>query len=107
MVATSTDFEFGATVGAGTVAGTSLACASSNVSPFANKQSQCLHLYVHFHAACLFIKLVADYPALSVDRAGGGNPLYAEDTPNQVFLIWCAPIQEFLNWCVTNQDQPL
>ena len=56
---------------------------------------------------------VADYPALSVDRAGGGNPLYVEDTPNQVFLIWCAPIQEFLirctpiqeflNWCVTNQ----
>ena len=56
---------------------------------------------------------VADYPALSVDRAGGGNPLYAEDTPNQEFLIWCAPIQEFLirctpiqeflNWCVTNQ----
>ena len=36
---------------------------------------------------------LADYPALSVDRAGGGNPLYAEDTP----------IQEFLNWCVTNQ----
>ena len=50
---------------------------------------------------------VADYPALSVDRAGGGNPLYAEDTPNQEFLIWCAPIQEFLNWCVTNQDQSL
>ena len=25
---------------------------------------------------------VADYPALSVDRAGGGNPIYAEDTPN-------------------------
>ena len=58
-------------------------------------------------------KVVADYPALSVDRAGGGNPLYAEDTPNQEFLIWCAPIQEFLirctpiqeflNWCVTNQ----
>ena len=58
-------------------------------------------------------KKVADYPALSVDRAGGGNPLYAEDTPNQEFLIWCAPIQEFLirctpiqeflNWCVTNQ----
>ena len=56
---------------------------------------------------------IADYPALSVDRAGGGNPLYAEDTPNQEFLIWCAPIQEFLirctpiqeflNWCVTNQ----
>ena len=40
---------------------------------------------------------LADYPALSVDRAGGGNPLYAEDTPNQ----------EFLNWCVTNQDQSL
>ena len=52
-------------------------------------------------------KVVADYPALSVDRAGGGNPLYAEDTPNQEFLIWCAPIQEFLNWCVTNQDQSL
>ena len=50
---------------------------------------------------------LADYPALSVDRAGGGNPLYAEDTPNQEFLIWCAPIQEFLNWCVTNQDQSL
>ena len=50
---------------------------------------------------------VADYPALSVNRAGGGNPLYAEDTPNQEFLIWCAPIQEFLNWCVTNQDQSL
>ena len=57
---------------------------------------------------------LADYPALSVDRAGGGNPLYAEDIPNQEFLIWCAPIQEFLirctpiqeflNWCVTNQD---
>ena len=57
--------------------------------------------------------ILADYPALSVDRAGGGNPLYAEDTPNQEFLIWCAPIQEFLirctpiqeflNWCVTNQ----
>ena len=57
--------------------------------------------------------LLADYPALSVDRAGGGNPLYAEDTPNQEFLIWCTPIQEFLirctpiqeflNWCVTNQ----
>ena len=47
---------------------------------------------------------VADYPALSVDRAGGGNPLYAEDTPNQEFLIRCTPIQEFLNWCVTNQD---
>ena len=30
---------------------------------------------------------VADYPALSVDRAGGGSPLYAEDTPNQEFLI--------------------
>ena len=50
---------------------------------------------------------IADYPALSVDRAGSGNPLYAEDTPNQEFLIWCAPIQEFLNWCVTNQDQSL
>ena len=50
---------------------------------------------------------LADYPALSVDRAGGGNPLYAEDTPNQEFLIWCAPNQEFLNWCVTNQDQSL
>ena len=58
-------------------------------------------------------QVLADYPALSVDRAGGGNPLYAEDTPNQEFLIWCAPIQEFLirctpiqeflNWCVTNQ----
>ena len=47
---------------------------------------------------------IADYPALSVDRAGGGNPLYAEDTTNQEFLILCAPIQEFLNWCVTNQD---
>ena len=32
----------------------SLACVSSNVSPFANKQSQCLHLYVYFHT-CLFI----------------------------------------------------
>ena len=41
---------------------------------------------------------VADYPALSVDRAGGGNPLYAGDTPIQEFLIWCAPIQEFLIW---------
>ena len=38
---------------------------------------------------------VADYPALSVNRAGGGNPLYAEDTPNQEFLIRCTPIQEF------------
>ena len=53
------------------------------------------------------VKSLADYPALSVDRAGGGNPLHAEDTPNQEFLIWCAPIQEFLNWCVTNQDQSL
>ena len=53
------------------------------------------------------MRTLADYPALSVDRAGGGNPLYAEDTPNQEFLIWCAPIQEFLNWCVTNQDQSL
>ena len=32
---------------------------------------------------------IADYPALSVDRAGGGNPLYAEDTPIQEFLIRC------------------
>ena len=47
---------------------------------------------------------VADYPALSVDRAGGGNPLYAEDTPNQEFLIWCAPIQEFLIRCTPIQE---
>ena len=46
----------------------------------------------------------ADYPALSVDRAGGGNPLYAEDTPNQEFLIWCAPIQEFLIRCTPIQE---
>ena len=48
--------------------------------------------------------LLADYPALSVDRAGGGNPLYAEDTPNQEFLIWCAPIQEFLIRCTPIQE---
>ena len=47
---------------------------------------------------------LADYPALSVDRAGGGNPLYAEDTPNQEFLIWCAPIQEFLIRCTPIQE---
>ena len=47
---------------------------------------------------------IADYPALSVDRAGGGNPLYAEDTPNQEFLIWCAPIQEFLIRCTPIQE---
>ena len=39
---------------------------------------------------------LADYPAMSVDIAGSGNPLYAGDTPNQEFLIWCAPNQEFL-----------
>ena len=48
--------------------------------------------------------LLADYPALSVNRAGGGNPLYAEDTPNQEFLIWCAPIQEFLIRCTPIQE---
>ena len=48
--------------------------------------------------------VLADYPALSVDRAGGGNPLYAEDTPNQEFLIWCAPIQEFLIRCTPIQE---
>ena len=47
---------------------------------------------------------IADYPALSVNRAGGGNPLYAEDTPNQEFLIWCAPIQEFLIRCTPIQE---
>ena len=47
---------------------------------------------------------LADYPALSVDRAGGGNPLYAGDTPIQEFLIWCAPIQEFLNRCAPIQE---
>ena len=47
---------------------------------------------------------VADYPALSVDRAGGGNPLYAGDTPIQEFLNWCAPIQEFLNRCAPIQE---
>ena len=47
---------------------------------------------------------LADYPALSVNRAGGGNPLYAEDTPNQEFLIWCAPIQEFLIRCTPIQE---
>ena len=47
---------------------------------------------------------VADYPALSVNRAGGGNPLHAEDTPNQEFLIWCAPIQEFLIRCTPIQE---
>ena len=54
---------------------------------------------------CLVQLTIADYPALSVDRAGGGNPLYAEDTPNQEFLIWCAPIQEFLIRC-TNSGIP-
>ena len=49
-------------------------------------------------------RTLADYPALSVDRAGGGNPLYAEDTPNQEFLIWCAPIQEFLIRCTPIQE---
>ena len=48
--------------------------------------------------------ILADYPALSVNRAGGGNPLYAEDTPNQEFLIWCAPIQEFLIRCTPIQE---
>ena len=56
----------------------------------------CTHVWCH--------SLVADYPALSVDRAGGGNPLYAEDTPNQEFLIWCAPIQEFLIRCTPIQE---
>ena len=53
------------------------------------------------HGATL---ILADYPALSVNRAGGGNPLYAEDTPNQEFLIWCAPIQEFLIRCTPIQE---
>ena len=41
---------------------------------------------------------------MSVDIAGGGNPLYAGDTPNQEFLIWCALNQEFLIWCPPNQE---
>ena len=47
---------------------------------------------------------LADYPAMSDDIAGGGNSLYAGDTPNQEFLIWCAPNQEFLIWCAPNQE---
>ena len=74
--------------------------------------------YIYIQYACLVLwnflqnlafffyapRILADYPALSVNRAGGGNPLYAEDTPNQEFLIWCAPIQEFLIRCTPIQE---
>ena len=67
---------------------------------WSRRQSKDQSLYDATQAlACL-----SDYPALSVDRAGGGNPLYAEDTPNQEFLIWCAPIQEFLIRCTPIQE---
>jgi len=85
----------------------------SNAKCFATVRSECMIDYLKIQPIKPKLPIViswfhlADYPALSVDRAGGGNPLYAEDTPNQEFLIWCAPIQEFLNWCVTNQDQSL
>ena len=55
-------------------------------------------------APAVVSNFLADYPAMSVDRAGGGNPLYAGDTPIQEFLIWCAPIQEFLNRCAPIQE---
>ena len=61
---------------------------------------QCVSTWQRRHSALR----IADYPALSVNRAGGGNPLYAEDTPNQEFLIWCAPIQEFLIRCTPIQE---
>ena len=64
--------------------GTSL---SSNVSPFANKQSQCLHLYVSFHACLFILELGAKFAA---NGLLGGESLTREFEQNGfVFIESC------------------
>ena len=74
--------------------GTSLACVSSNVSLFANKQSQCLHLYVYFHACLFILELGAKF---AENGLLGGESLTREFEQNGfVFIESCNVICNML-----------
>ena len=60
---------------------------SSNVSPFANKQSHCLHLYVSFHVCLFTLELGAKF---AENGLLGGESLTREFEQNGfVFIESC------------------